>query len=183
MARIKIVAESGDNPDLSELYTEMLANGFGTTRPFNFFTSQGGRPDIMRATWGLARTMLTSGQLSPAVKQMITVAISHQNACQYCEVVHSSALEGMGVSRETIASCAADLELKGLAPSQREVVKFAVKAAQSPGDITDADVDELRDYGLEEGEIIEVMMMAAFSNFVNTWASLSGIPVDDGLVA
>jgi len=178
MARIDSIIEPSEDSELKRLYQEITAAGLGEAVPINWFTAQGQRPDIVRATWALVKGVLLGGRLPPAVKQMIALSISVQNDCRYCQVVHGGALEQMGVPRETIESCAHDLEVGGLAPAQRALVRFAVKAAREANAITDADVDDLRDHGVDEGEIIEVMMMAAFTNFINTWADVSGIPLD-----
>ena len=38
--------------------------------------------------------------------------------------------------------------------------------------------ETLRDYGLSNGEMMEVVMMAAFAHFISAWADGSGILID-----
>ena len=59
------------------------------------------------------------GVVPSTVKQMILMAIAMQNDCQYCSVVHTNALEAMGVPTEVIQSCASDPELMQVPPPQR----------------------------------------------------------------
>ena len=58
------------------------------------------------------------------------------------------------------------------------VIKFALKTAKDPKSVTDEDFRTLRDYGLSDGEIMEVTMLAATGNFLDTWADVAGIPVE-----
>ena len=85
---------------------------------------------------------------------------------------------GMGVPTEVIQSCASDPALAELPPSQRAILKLALKTSQDPLSVTDDDFQTLRDYGLTDGEIMEVTMMAAVENFFNTWARVSQIPIE-----
>jgi uncharacterized peroxidase-related enzyme len=126
----------------------------------------------------MAKGILLQGVLPPTVKQMISMTIAMQNNCRYCTVAHSNALESMGVPTEVIQSCAGDPDLAHVPPPQRAILKFGLKTARSPRSVTDADLQALRDHGLSDGEIMEVVMVAACSNFLNTWAEVSGILVD-----
>ena len=79
---------------------------------------------------------------------------------------------------EVIQSCASDPELMQVPPPQRAMIKFGLKTATDPKSVTDEDFRTLRDYGLSDGEIMEVTMLAAAANLLDTWADVSGIPVD-----
>lgn len=164
--------------DTQTLYQEIVATGFGKIYPLNWFTSQASRPDILRATWGLVKGILVNGHLPNSVKEMIVMVISKQSSCRYCEVTHTGALSAMGIPKEQIESCVSDPELLDVPSPHREIIQFAMKASVNPNSITAEDRDQLVALGVTNEEIIEAGMMAAFSNFINTWADLSGIPVD-----
>ena len=178
MSRFPLLKETSD-PEVNELYKQMLEAGFGNkATPFNFFTAQGTRPDILRATWGLTRCVLVEGRLPATVKQMIVMVVSSQADCRYCSVTHRGTLESMGVAEEVIRSCIEDPELAEVPEPHRAILKFALKTARSPGSVTDADYEGLTERGLHDEEIMEVVMVAAFTNFINTWADASGIALD-----
>ena len=179
MSRFHQVRDPSDNPQLAALYKEIVEHGAGAAgTPINWFTSQSVRPDILAATWELFRGIFLRGALPPTVKQLISMTIAMQNNCRYCTVAHTNALESMGVPTEVIQSCASDPELAEVPPPQRAMLKFGLKTARSPRSVTDEDVQALRDHGLTDGEIMEVAMVAACSNFLDTWADVSGILVD-----
>ena len=178
MAHFSMVDDPSGDEELTELYQDILASGFGDTTPLNWFRVLGHRPDLLKASWSLLRGVLVEGQLPGSLKQMIATVVSQQNGCRYCTLTHTGAMVAMGVSEEVVHSCTSDPELAEVPDPQRSILLFSLKAAGSPSDITTADVDGLREQGLSEGEILEVGMMASLCNFINTWAEVSGIPVD-----
>lgn len=178
MSRLQTREDTDHNPELEALYEEIVAAGFGEQRPIHWFTSQSERPDLLHATWGLTRSLLVEGLLPPTLKQMIAMTISIQNDCRYCAVTHTGALQSMGIDSHVIESCAEDPGLAQIPPPHRAILTFALKAARDPNSLRASDFEVLRDQGLSEGEITEVVLMAAFTNFINTWADAVGIPLD-----
>jgi uncharacterized peroxidase-related enzyme len=180
MSRFKQIKHP-DNPELKALYKEAMEGGFVGSEegvPINFFTSQSERPDILSATLNLLSKIVVQGLLPSTVKQMVAMTIAMQNDCRYCTRLHTNALEAMGVPQGVIQSCASDPDLAELPPPQRGIVKFGLKTSRDPLSVTDDDFQTLREYGLNDGEIMEVAMMAAVENFFNTWARVSRIPLD-----
>ena len=74
-----------------------------------------------------------------------------------------------------IESCAGDPDLAQVPPLYRQILKFSLKAAQQPGRVTDEDFQVLRDGGLGDEEILEVAMVAAYTNFLTTWTEVPDI--------
>ena len=166
------------NSVVDELYSDILSNGFGGSKPINFFTALSARPDILDVTWKFTKAILVNGHLPGSIKQMIALCISRQNACRYCSVVHRGALEAAGVDPQIVESCATDPDTLDLHEPHRSIVQFAMKSARIPESVSDADFAAIRDAGLSHEEIAEVVLLAAFTNFINAWADISGIPLD-----
>lgn len=179
MARFPLVRDPSGSPEVERLYGEINEAGFGADGvPIHWFTSQATRPDILASTWALAKGLLAEGRLPPTLKQLITMTISAQSSCRYCTAAHSSALQGLGIDKDVIERAAKDPTLSEFPPAYRAAVAFSLKAARDPRSVTDADRDALRDAGWSDGEIMEVVMLVAYTHFTNTWADVSGIPVD-----
>ena len=53
-----------------------------------------------------------------------------------------------------------------------------MKVARDPKSLTDEDFQNLQDFGLSDGETMEVAMVAAYTNFITFWADVSGIPLE-----
>ena len=87
-------------------------------------------------------------------------------------------LEAAGVDPKIVDSCATDSDTSDLNEPHRSIVQFAMKAAREPTAVTDADFSAMTDAGLSDKEIAEVVLLAGFTNFINAWADISGIPLD-----
>lgn len=180
MSRFAITKQP-DDPELKAMYAEMVECGMQGAEegiPFNALTAMAGQPEILKGMWGITKGVLVHGSLPPTVKQMVAMTISMQNNCRYCSVAHTGALEAMGVPTEVIKSCAADPDLAEVPPPQRAILKFALKIARDSQSVSDEDFEELKSHGLSEGEIMEVVMLAAWSNLLNTWTDVSRVPLD-----
>jgi len=46
--------------------------------------------------------------------------------------------------------------------------------------IEEADIEDLRAQGITRSEILEIVALAAFCNFINTWADISQVQRDGG---
>ena len=167
-----------DDPDLEPIYEEIVDHGFGEERPVNWFVSQSMRRDILATTWALGKGLILQGVLPATVKQLIVVAVYTSNNCRYCRVTHSKALEALGVPHGVVEGITSNLDLTKLVPQQRAIVEFALRTSSSPKSITDEEFGVLHDFGLNDGEIMEAAMIAAVTNFINTWSEVSGIEVD-----
>ena len=168
------------NGKLSDLYSRICDAGFGANgTPINWFTSMSSHPALMESSWGLVHGVLVEeGKLPATLKQMVLMTISLQNQCRYCAATHTGVLEAMGVPEDVIMGCAKDPSTAKIPPPHREIIQFALKAARDPNSVAEEDLNRLRDVGMGDAEIVEAGMLAAFTNFINTWADLSGVEVD-----
>jgi len=186
MSRFQQIKHPAEGSELSAIYREIVDAGWvGAEQgvPANVVTAFSERPDILRAMWAFTKGTLMSGVLPPTVKEMIAMTVAVHNDCRYCSVAHTNALEAMGVPTRVIESCARDPEFAELPPTQRALLKFALKAANDPKSVTDADFQSLRECGLSDGEITEVVMTVGCASFLDFFAEISGIAPDGEEVA
>ena len=178
MSRFEQILDTADNIELATLYQDMIQYGFGSNVPINWLTSQSIRPDILAGTWAFSKSLLVQGLLPPSVKQMIAATIAVHNNCLYCNRLHSNTLNMLGVPEDIIESCVTDPKLAQVQQPHRAILQFALKTAQSPTSITQEDYDRLREYSITDEEILEIIALAAYCNFINTWADVTGIQVE-----
>jgi uncharacterized peroxidase-related enzyme len=175
MSRFKAV-DPADDPAVKAVYDEVEAAGFSPVP--NWFTSMSSRPDLMAMNFQLSQSLLMNGQLPPSIGQMVVLAVSVQNKCKYCTVAHSAQARMVGVPDDVVAGLADGLDLAKLAPVDRTLVSFALKAARDPNSVEQADVDQLREQGLSDGEIMELIMLVGYTHLINTWSDVSAIETD-----
>ncbi len=180
MPRFSEILDSSNNPQLKALYEDIVNHGYRESEaaiPPNWFTTQGERPDILASIWKLGKGIATQGELPSSLKEMIMTIISMQNNCRYCTAAHRKMLEESDVPQAVIDGLT-QRNLSKVNPIQRAVLEFSLKAAQSPQSVLDEDVEKLREFGLGDGEILEIIMTVAYTNFINTWSDMSGISFD-----
>jgi len=64
-----------------------------------------------------------------------------------------------------------------LDPQTRGMLEFAVKLTRDPSSMTEYDIQELRGLGLDDDQILSVVLITCCFNFVNRLADGLGIEV------
>lgn len=95
----------------------------------NFWKTIATDPDTLERTWNSLQQVMQKGAINPLVKEMIYVAVSMTNSCEYCIRSHTLAAKKKGMSnkmlKELIAVVAMANETNKLVESyQVEVDKF-----------------------------------------------------------
>lgn len=66
----------------------------------NFWRVLAHDPALLRATWERVQTVMAPGALDPLVKELIYVAVSATNGCEYCVHSHTAAARAKGMTTE-----------------------------------------------------------------------------------
>jgi len=64
----------------------------------NFWKVLAHDPKTMRRTWESVKEVMAPGALAPLVKEMIYVAVSATNNCDYCIASHTAAARAKGMT-------------------------------------------------------------------------------------
>ena len=64
----------------------------------NFWRALAHDPALLRATWDRIQAVLAPGALDPLVKELIYVAVSAANGCDYCVHSHTAAARAKGMT-------------------------------------------------------------------------------------
>jgi uncharacterized peroxidase-related enzyme len=110
--------------------------------------------------------------LTLAEREMIVVAISAANQCQYCVVAHGAILR-IRAKDPTISELVGANWRKAdnVTPKQKAMLVFALKVAQEAHLVSEADRQALRDAGFGEEEIWDIAAIAAFFSMSNRLAN------------
>ncbi len=82
------------------------------------------------------------------------------------------------MDQETIKKLRAGEEVPGVDPKELALIRFGRYVAKDPTQISDADIQALREIGLEEVEIVEAISVVMRSALTNTFASALKIEED-----
>ena len=66
----------------------------------NFWRALANDPPLLAATWARLKQVMAPGALDPLVKEMLYVAVSVANGCEYCAHSHTAAARARGMSPE-----------------------------------------------------------------------------------
>ncbi len=112
--------------------------------------------------------------LDAADREMIAVVVSAYNRCTYCIVAHGHALaEALG-DRVLADYIATNWRHAGLDARRSAICAYAEKLTARAHELTEADLQQLRDVGLSDAEVWDVAEIAAMYNFTNRMALATG---------
>jgi uncharacterized peroxidase-related enzyme len=110
--------------------------------------------------------------LTAAEREMIVVAVSSANQCQYCVVAHGAILRVRAKDPTLSELVAANWrKADNVTPRQKAMLGFAMKVAEAAHLVNEADRQALRDSGFDEEEIWDIAAIAAFFSMSNRLAN------------
>jgi len=125
----------------------------------NFTRTFALRPDVYRAWQQLNATVKASMDLRRY--ELATVAAAAALRSSYCTLAHGRVLAEQFLPAEGVIQLLTDRAEAPLDAVDRAVVGFAEKVALNAGQVSQADVDELRALGLTDEEVFDVVLAAA----------------------
>lgn len=146
----------------------------------NVFLTLAHRPDEFRAFFAYHDAlMLRDSALTKAEREMIVVATSGRNHCQYCVVAHGAILRIFAKNPQIADQVAIDHRKADLSPRQKAMLDFAVKLARTPEEMTTADHEALAAHGFGPEEIWDIGAITAFFALSNRMAHLIEMRAND----
>jgi AhpD family alkylhydroperoxidase len=97
MSIVKLVEYADATPEVRAVYDEIM-RARGTDWVNNFWKALAHDPALLRRTWEQVQAVMAPGALDPLVKEMVYVAVSATNGCEYCTYSHTAAARKKGMS-------------------------------------------------------------------------------------
>jgi uncharacterized peroxidase-related enzyme len=146
----------------------------------NVFLALAHRPDEFRAFFAYHDALMEKpGGLSKAEREMIVVATSGVNHCQYCVVAHGAILRIRAKNPLLADQVAVNHRKADLAPKHKAMLDFAVKVAERSHEIDDADYEELKRHGFSDDDAWDIAAIAALFAMSNRLANAFSIRPND----
>ena len=142
----------------------------------NVFLTLAYRPDEFRAFFAYHDALMEKdGGLTKAEREMIVVATSAANQCQYCVVAHGAILRIRAKSPVIADQIATNYRKADITPRQRAMLDFAMKVCERSHEIDDTDFTALHAHGFDDEDIWDIASITAFFGLSNRLASFSGM--------
>jgi len=146
----------------------------------NVFLALAHRPAEFRAFFAYHDALMEKeGGLTKAEREMIVVATSGANGCQYCVVAHGAILRIRAKNPLIADQVAVNYRKADITPRQSAMLEFAMKVALDSGAIEDADFALLRAQGFSDEEIWDIAAIAAFFALSNRMANFTSMRPND----
>lgn len=141
----------------------------------NVFRAQALNGEQFMAWWSYFNLLVNrEGFLSNVDREMLAVVVSGANRCVYCEISHGAALRqysGNAVQADTIA---VNWRHARLGAREAAMCSYAEKLTLRPAEMTEADLVPLRDAGLSDPQILELVQVVGMFNLTNRVSSALG---------
>lgn len=182
MSRIPTPAKISDAPAKSQELLNAVQKQLGTVP--NMFRVVSNSPAALEGYLGL-NGALAAGQLDPATRERIALAVAQINSCDYCLAAHSYL--ATNIAKLTASEIAANRKGTSTDLKADAAVKFAVEIATARGRVTADSIEAVRRAGYTDGEIVEIIAHVALNtltNYVNVvLATEVDFPAADQLAA
>ena len=123
--------------------------------------------------------MLGDSGLTKLEREMIAVAVSSVNKCWYCLVAHGAAVRQLSGDPALGEALVMNWRVAPIPARQMAMLDFAVKLTRESAAVTEDDRQALRDHGLGDRDIFDVISVAAFFNMTNRVASGTAMQPND----
>ena len=97
----KPIEEKEATGKVKEIYDDIKKKRQITEIP-NFWKTMANSPETLERTWKSLQQVMQKGALDPVVKELIYVAVSVTNGCEYCIKSHSIAAKKKGATDEML---------------------------------------------------------------------------------
>lgn len=142
----------------------------------NLLGSLAESPAALQAYLGVAGAYSTS-TLSPLEQQVVLVAISSQNNCDYCVAAHGMMLKGSGGDDRILDALK---EGRALDDEKLEALRsFALAVLDKSGWVSESVVQTFKDAGFTQANVLEVITGIAMKTLSNYTNHILNIPIDD----
>lgn len=171
MSRINLVTPEQANQEQTELYSA-ITNQLGMVP--NFLKVFANSPTALKAFLGL-HAIASEGELTAKTKARIALGLAEKNACEYCVSAHIAIGKGVGLTADEMSANRAG----GSQDAQAAIaVKFACSLAEHNGEVTTAELLEIRNVGYSDAEIVEIITHVGMNIMTNILGKASRVAID-----
>jgi len=88
--------------EVKTIYDDIMATR-GSDWVNNFWKALASQPELLRRTWQGVKSVMSDGALDSLTKEMIYIAVSATNSCDYCTNSHTAAARYKGMTDDMFA--------------------------------------------------------------------------------
>ncbi|QBR02753.1 peroxidase-related enzyme [Paraburkholderia pallida] len=136
------------------------------------------QPEILRQrSAAFNAIMYAPGGLPRAERELSTTVVSRINGCVYCASVHAQRFEQLAKRNDVIRQVFDEPRDAGTTERERAIVAFSIALTEQPGTIDATQLRALRDAGLDDAEILDLIHSVSIFAWANRLMLNLGEPV------
>ncbi len=136
------------------------------------------QPEILRQrSAAFNAIMYAPGGMPRAERELSTAVVSRINGCVFCASVHAQRFEQLAKRNDTIKQVFDDPQTAGTTDRERAIVQFSIELTESPDAVSARSIQGLKDAGLSDAEILDLIHSVAIFAWANRLMLNLGEPV------
>jgi uncharacterized peroxidase-related enzyme len=171
MARIQPISYEEATGKVKELLTG-VKQALGMTP--NMMKTMAQSPAVLEAYLNFSAT-LGGGSLDAKLREQIALVSAEVNGCGYCAAAHTAIGKMIGLGEDEILAARKGHSVDARANA---ALQFARNVIVNRGEISDADLQAVKDVEFSDGEISEVLATVALNIFTNYFNLIARTDVD-----
>ena len=121
--------------------------------------------------------MYAPGGVHRADRELAALTVSRINGCVYCASVHAQRFEQLAKRNQIVADVFTDPATAGDNERDKAIIRLATALTESPEDFDASYVQALKDLGMNEKEILDIIHAASIFGWANRLMLNLGEPV------
>jgi AhpD family alkylhydroperoxidase len=101
MATVKLVDENCDHPKVRAVFADIKATKKIDRIP-NVWRALATHPDHLELCWTRLKAIMQPGKVDLLTKEIVALAVSATNGCNYCINSHTAAVKKLGLDNESL---------------------------------------------------------------------------------
>ncbi|MCK1360754.1 peroxidase-related enzyme [Bradyrhizobium sp. 199] len=167
-------------PDLADVPDDIRARILAVQEKSGFipnvFLVLAHRPDEFRAFFAYHDALMDKpGNLTKAEREMIVVATSNLNQCQYCVIAHGAILRIRAKDPLIADQVAVNYRKADITDRQKAMLDFAVRVSTEAYKVSESDFATLKSHGFTEEDTWDIAAISAFFGLSNRLANVTSM--------
>ena len=101
MTMVRLIGYDEASDEVRAVYDDIMATR-DTDWINNFWKALANHPPTLRRTWDSIKEVMAPGALDPLTKELLYLAVSASNGCEYCIASHAAAAKRAGMTPEML---------------------------------------------------------------------------------
>jgi len=136
------------------------------------------QPEILRQrSAAFNAIMYAPGGMPRAERELSTAVVSRINGCVYCASVHAQRFEQLAKRTDAIKQVFEEPRTAGTTEREKAIVQFSIALTEQPDQVSKQNIQLLKDVGLTEAEILDLIHSVAIFAWANRLMLNLGEPV------